>query len=137
MTAALALSVWTGCSASGQSDSSGQSVSATSLEDSTDSESTSVSAAGHYPVTVSNFNYAKEPVEFTYEKASERVITFWSNSLETLLALGLGNRIICVVGMNEEETPPELQGELAQCTQSMEYCSDFKDSNAALSKEPP
>ena len=135
LTAALALSAWTGCSASGQKGPAVQSASAPSAGDLFGSGSTSVSPAGHYPVTVSNFNYAREPVEFTYEKAPERVITFWSNSLETMLALGLGDRIICAVGMNEEEVLPELQDELAQCTQNMEYYNDFKDSNAALSKE--
>lgn len=92
-------------------------------------------SSGSYPVTISNFNYAKEPVEYTYEKAPERVITFWTNSLEIMLALGLEDRVICAVGMEEESVLPELQGELKKCTDQMEYYNDFKDSNAALSKE--
>lgn len=106
-----------------------------SVSSSESSPAESEAKTGNYPLTVSNFNYAKEPVEFTYEKAPERVITFWSNSLETMLALGLGDRIICAVGMNEEKVLPELKEELQKCTENMEYYNDFKDSNAALSKE--
>ena len=79
-------------------------------------------------------NYALEPVEYTFEKAPERVITFWSNSLETMLALGLGDRIVCAVGMNEEDVLPELKPELEKM-KNTEYYTDFKDSNAAMSNE--
>ena len=88
----------------------------------------------HYPLTISTYNYALEPVEYTFEKAPERVITFWSNSLETMLALGLGDRIVCAVGMNEEDVLPELKPELEKM-KNTEYYTDFKDSNAAMSKE--
>lgn len=89
----------------------------------------------HYPVTITNVNYNREPVEFTYEKAPERVITFWSNSLETMLALGLGDRVICAVGMNEDDILPELLPELEKIKTQLEYYNNFVDSNAAMSKE--
>lgn len=89
----------------------------------------------HFPVTIRNVNYAKEPVEFTYEKAPERVITFWSNSLETMLALGLGERVICAVGMREDEILPELLPELEKMKSNLSYYNDFVDSNAAMSRE--
>lgn len=90
---------------------------------------------GHYPVTIKNVNFSKEEVEFTYEKAPERVLTFWSNSLETLLKLGLGDRVICAVGMNEDSVLDELKPELAKMKKNASYYNDFKDSNAAMSKE--
>ena len=91
--------------------------------------------ASHYPVTITNVNYAKEPVEYTYEKAPEKVITFWSNSLETLLALGLADRVICAVGMSEDEILPELQPQLAKMKEGINFNNDFTDSNAAMSRE--
>lgn len=97
-------------------------------------ESSSSETSTQYPLTISTYNYAKEPVEYTFEKAPERVITFWSNSLETMLALGLGDRIVCAVGMDEESVLPELQPELEKM-KNTEYYNDFKDSNAAMSKE--
>ena len=89
----------------------------------------------HYPVTVENVNYALEKTEYTYEKAPERVITFWDNSLETMLALGLGDRIILSVGMNEDNLLPELKEEYERIKGNIEFYNDFKDSNAALNKE--
>ncbi|MFQ7754194.1 MAG: ABC transporter substrate-binding protein [Acutalibacteraceae bacterium] len=136
--ALLAVSVLTGCAGSESehfaSKSEGKSITESSAENAAEESGSSTDTA-HYPVTVSNFNYAKEAVEYTYEKAPERVITFWSNSLETMLALGLGDRIICAVGMDEDAVLPELQDELKKCTENMEYYNDFKDSNAAMSKE--
>ena len=103
------------------------------LESLTDADSEPENS--HYPVTITNVNYNKEPVEYTYEKAPERVITFWSNSLETMLALGLGDRVICAVGMNEESILPELKPELEKMKNNVEYYNDFVNSNAAMSKE--
>ena len=82
-----------------------------------------------YPLTISNFNYEKEPVEETFEKAPERVITFWSNSLESMLALGLS-----AVGMDENSILPELKDEFDKMIAGKEF-NDFTDSNAAMSKE--
>ena len=87
-----------------------------------------------YPLTISNFNYEKEPVEETFEKAPERVITFWSNSLESMLALGLGDRVISAVGMDENSILPELKDEFDKMIAGKEF-NDFTDSNAAMSKE--
>ena len=86
-----------------------------------------------YPLTISNFNYEKEPVEETFEKAPERVITFWSNSLESMLALGLGDRVISAVGMDENSILPELKDEFDKMIAGKEF-NDFTDSNAAMSK---
>lgn len=71
-------------------------------------------AEGHYPLTITTYNYAKEPVEYTFEKAPERVVTLWTNSLENMLALGLGDRIVLAAGVTAEEVLPEYQEELAK-----------------------
>lgn len=87
-----------------------------------------------YPLTISNFNYEKEAVEETFEKAPEKVITFWNNSVETMLALGLGDRVISAVGVDESSILPELQDEFDKMVAGKEY-NAFTDSNAAMSKE--
>lgn len=58
--------------------------------------------SSHYPVTIKTYNYAKEPVELTFEKAPEKVIAVYQNSIETLLALGLKDKIIAVSGLDHE-----------------------------------
>lgn len=64
-----------------------------------------------YPLTITNYNYEKEEVTYTYEKAPEKVVTIWNNSLENMLALGLGDRISMACGMEKEDILPELQEE--------------------------
>lgn len=128
--AAMLLTMLTGCGSSPSGDNSDGSIS-----QSGNSEPEANSADDHYPVTIKNVNFALEETEFTYEKAPERVITFWDNSLETMLALGLGDKIIMAVGVNEEGILPELKEEYARIKENFEFYNDFTDSNAALSKE--
>ncbi|NCB62396.1 MAG: hypothetical protein EOM52_02100 [Clostridia bacterium] len=58
--------------------------------------------ASHYPVTITTYNFAQEPVEFTFEKAPERVYADCQNNIETLLALGLGDKIVGCSGLDDE-----------------------------------
>jgi len=50
--------------------------------------------SSHYPVTIKTYNYAKQPVEVTFKKAPEKVVAVYQNSIETLLALGLQDKIV-------------------------------------------
>lgn len=56
----------------------------------------------YYPVTITTYNYEKEPVEITFEKAPEKVIAVYQNSIETLLALGLEDRIVAASGLDHD-----------------------------------
>lgn len=58
--------------------------------------------SSHYPVTITTYNYAKEPVKVTFEKAPEKVLAVYQNSIETLLALGLQDKIIATAGLDHE-----------------------------------
>ena len=58
--------------------------------------------AAHYPVTVSNYNYAKEPVDITFERCPEKVLVLNQNNIETMLALGLGDKIVAAAGLDHE-----------------------------------
>ena len=57
----------------------------------------------HYPVTIENYNTQGEPEQMTYTKPPERVVAVWQNSLETLLALGVGNSIIAGNGVPDKK----------------------------------
>lgn len=48
----------------------------------------------HYPVTINTFNYAKEPIEVTFDKRPERVICTNQTQTEMLLYLGLDDVIV-------------------------------------------
>lgn len=57
----------------------------------------------HYPVTIENYNTQGEPEQMTYTKPPQRVVAVWQNSLETLLALGVGDRIIAGNGVPDKK----------------------------------
>ncbi|MCH4886549.1 iron ABC transporter substrate-binding protein [Acidaminobacter sp. JC074] len=62
----------------------------------------------YYPVTYTTYNYAKEPVEVTIEKEPESVVAVYQNSIETLLALGLEDKIVAAAGL-DHKVKPELE----------------------------
>lgn len=56
----------------------------------------------HYPVTITNYNYAGEPVEYTYEKAPEKAIVVYQGCIETMIALGLEDHVMGSYGLDNE-----------------------------------
>lgn len=54
---------------------------------------------GYYPITIENQNSHGEMVEQTFTKEPERVVCVWQNSIETLMALGVGDRIVAAMGL--------------------------------------
>lgn len=86
----------------------------------------------HYPVTVITHNYAKEPVEITFTKAPEKVFAVYQNSIETLLALGLEDKIVAAAGLDQDVKP-----EYAQAFDQINYLAEFApDKESVLMFEP-
>lgn len=56
----------------------------------------------HYPVTITNYNYAGEEVTTTYEKAPEKVLAVYQGSIETMIALGLEDHVVASYGLDNE-----------------------------------
>ncbi len=76
-------------------------------EESTPIESVAVESTGpeasedsHYPVTIVNYNYEGEEVEFTYEKAPEKVVAGYQGTIETMIALGLSDKVVASFGLD-------------------------------------
>ncbi len=63
----------------------------------------------NYPVTIKNYNRAKEEIEITFEKAPERVVVVYQNAIEIMLALGLEDRIVGATGLDHEVKPEFTQ----------------------------
>lgn len=66
-----------------------------------------------YPLTIQTYNYAKEPVEYTFEKAPERVWAQNQDNIEILLALGLADKIVGACGL-DGEVRADLQEDFAK-----------------------
>lgn len=60
------------------------------------------SSDSHYPVTVTTYDYAGNEVQTVYEKAPEKVIAVYQGSIETMIALGLEDRVIASYGLDNE-----------------------------------
>lgn len=65
-----------------------------------------------YPLTITTYNYDREPVEYTFEKAPERVYAYAQDNIEILLSLGLADKIVAASGM-DGEIDPDLADEFA------------------------
>ena len=71
-------------------------------EDDAEPEPTSQPSDDYYPVTISNYDYAGNVVEYTYEKAPERVICVYQGCIELMIALGLEDHVIASYGLDNE-----------------------------------
>lgn len=58
-----------------------------------------VGDSAHYPVTVETLNSHGEMREETFQKPPKRVVCIWQNSIENLMALGVGDRIVAAMGL--------------------------------------
>lgn len=79
----------------------------------------SAPADSHYPVTITNYNYAGEPVTYTYTQAPQRVVAVYQGSIESMIALGLEDHVVASYGL-DNEVKAEWQEGFAQ----MNYQAD-------------
>lgn len=80
---------------------------------------TSAPENSHYPVTITNYNYAGEPVTYTYTQAPQRVVAVYQGSIESMIALGLEDHVVASYGL-DNEVKAEWQEDFAQ----MNYQTD-------------
>lgn len=66
--------------------------------------------AVYTPVTIENIDEKGAPRSEVYDHPPERVVAVWQNSIETLLALGVGDRIVAGMGVpNAKYIRPEYR----------------------------
>ncbi len=95
-------------------------------------EAVATPSVEYYPVTISNFNRAKEAYEVTFEKAPEKVFAVYQDSIETLLALGLEDRIVACAGLDQDVKP-----EYADAFAKVNYLTEFSpDKESVMMLEP-
>lgn len=58
--------------------------------------------AGSYPVTITNYDYAGNEVDYTYQQAPQRVVAVYQGSIETMIALGLEEHVVASYGLDNE-----------------------------------
>lgn len=88
----------------------------------------------HYPVTVETLDSRGEKREETFERPPRRVAAIWQNSIETLIALGVGDRIIAAMGLPDEKY---LRPEYRETYRHIPYTSmENLDVETMLMEEP-
>lgn len=58
-----------------------------------------------YPVEIKNYGNDRNEVTLKFEKAPERIVAVYQSPIETLLALGLGDRIVLAAGLDDPVLP--------------------------------
>lgn len=76
-----------------------------------------------YPLTITTYDYDGNEVETTYEKAPEKVIAVYQGSIETMLALGLEDRLVATAGL-DNEVPEEMKSAFSKTN----YLDEFTPS---------
>ena len=66
---------------------------------STDKKTSASVSTSQYPLKIKNVSSNMEERELVFNEAPERVIAVWQNSIETLIALGMGDKIIVANGL--------------------------------------
>lgn len=96
---ALTATLFVGCT---QKTDTGTSTPDTSSQKPTSSDvpPSSEPEKSHYPVTITTYSYAGDEVQTNYEKAPEKVLAVYQGSIETMLALGLEDRIVAAAGLD-------------------------------------
>lgn len=59
---------------------------------------------------MTTYNYAGDEVKTTYEKAPEKVLAVYQGSIETMIALGLEDRVAAAYGLDNEVKPEWKDG---------------------------
>ncbi len=101
-------------------------------KDANNSKLQSSSDSNHYPITITTYNYKKEPIELTFEKAPEKVVAVYQNSIETLLALGLEDKIVAAAGLDHD-----VKDEYKEAFSKINYLEEFTPSKETVIMEQP
>lgn len=67
-------------------------------------------SAGHYPVTITNYDASGQEVLYTYSQAPQRVVAVYQGSIETMIALGLEDHVVASYGLDNEVKPEWQEG---------------------------
>lgn len=80
-----------------------------------------------YPVTITTYNYNGDEVETVYEKAPEKVLAVYQGSIETMLKLGLEDRIVAAAGLDNEVSP-----DMKAAFDKLNYLTEFTPSTETV-----
>lgn len=120
-----------GSSSADSSSADSSSASATSA-DSSQAGAASESKRTEYPLTITTTGPDGQEFTTTYEKAPEKVVAVYQGSIETLLALGLEDRIVAAAGL-DNEVPDDMKAAFS----GLNYLDEFTPSKETVTMLEP
>lgn len=85
----------------------------------------------YYPVTITTYNYNHEKVEVTFDSMPEKVICGYQNNIETMMALGLEDKIVYAFGMDDE-----IAEEYAEAFSKVPYSNEAPSKEDVIAMQP-
>lgn len=80
--------------------------------------------AAYQPVTITNYDFAGNEVQYTYTQVPQRVVAVYQGSIETMIALGLEDHVIASYGLDNEVKPEWQEGFAAMHYQETVFAPD-------------
>lgn len=85
-----------------------------------------------YPLTVDSYDNNGEEITTVYEKAPEKVLAVYQGSIETLLALGLEDKLVGTAGL-DNEVPDDMKAAFSK----VNYLDEFTPSKETVTMLEP
>lgn len=95
-------------------------------------EAVSQNSNQHYPVTITTYDYEGNEIKTTYEKAPEKVLAIYQGSIETMLALGLEDKMVAAAGLDNE-----VDDSMKEAFEKVEYLTEFTPSKETVTMLQP
>ena len=86
----------------------------------------------HYPVTITTYDYEGNEIKTIYEKAPEKVLAIYQGSIETMLALGLEDKMVAAAGLDNE-----VDDSMKEAFEKVEYLTEFTPSKETVTMLQP
>ena len=129
----LAVTTLTACGTQKPIENSSNDISTQAASSSSSQESSKTEENKTEAVTIKTFDYSRNHIELEFDKIPERVITYSLNSLENMLALGLGDKIVMAMSVSEDEILPKYREEFKKVKNVSE---SFISKEEAIALEP-
>ncbi len=114
------------------SDAAGSALSDSTASDLISSDSTASVTRTEYPLTITTYGAGGTEYTMVFEKAPERVVAVYQGCIETLLALGLGDRIVAAAGL-DNSVPDSMKNAFS----SINYLDEFTPSKETVTMLEP
>ena len=107
-------------------------VGCASTDASSDKSDTNQTVTKGYPVELTTYNYNGDEVKTTYDKAPEKVLAVYQGSIETMLELGLEDKLVAAAGLDNE-----LEDKYKEAFDKVEYLTEFTPSKETVTALNP